>query len=297
MKDIKLLITLLLAILSLHLYIQIVEAGIAPNFTLQDIDGSTFSLSDFRGKVVLLDFFATWCGPCRDEMPHLKDVQEEFSEELVVISISVDPDYDTIERLKQFRQDYDITWILARDTADVHVQYNISAIPTIYLIDQEGYVRLHHIGLMEENVLTIEVSKLLPRRTFRLNIEGLNFQVLVESNSTLTDFSFNKSSMHIQFYVYGTHETIGYCNVTIPKSLLKGNPWSISIDGTPIPEFKLSENSTHSCIHFSYTHSSTKTVIIQGTWAIPEFPTSIILFIFLILLTIPLILTKKKRIY
>jgi peroxiredoxin len=134
----------------------------APDFTLTDIDENVFSLSDFRGKVVLLDFFATWCGPCRAEMPHLKALNEKFGEELVIISISVDPNYDSVERLKSFRQDYNITWTLARDTTNVQAQYNVTAIPTLYIIDQNGYVRFHHVGLTEEDALTTEISQIVP---------------------------------------------------------------------------------------------------------------------------------------
>jgi len=162
MKNLNLLAVPSLIVLSVLLCCQIVYAQMAPDFTLTDIDGNVFSLSDFRGKVVLLDFFATWCGPCRAEMPHLKALNEKFGEELVIISISVDPNYDSVERLKSFRQDYNITWTLARDTTNVQAQYNVTAIPTLYIIDQNGYVRFHHVGLTEEDALTTEISQIVP---------------------------------------------------------------------------------------------------------------------------------------
>ena len=162
MKNLNLLAVLSLIVLSVFLCCQIVYAQMAPDFTLTDIDGNVFSLSDFRGKVVLLDFFATWWGPCRAEMPHLKALNEKFGEELVIISISVDPNYDSVERLKSFRQDYNITWTLARDTINVQAQYNVTAIPTLYIIDQNGYVRFHHVGLTEEDALTTEISQIVP---------------------------------------------------------------------------------------------------------------------------------------
>ena len=162
MKNLNLLAVPSLIVLSVLLCCQIVYAQMAPDFTLTDIDGNVFSLSDFRGKVVLLDFFATWCGPCRAEMPHLKALNEKFGEELVIISISVDPNYDSVERLKSFRQDYNITWTLARDTTNVQAQYNVTAIPTLYIIDQNGYVRFHHVGLTEEDALITEISQIVP---------------------------------------------------------------------------------------------------------------------------------------
>ena len=94
---------LLASIVVLSFFVRCVIAqGIAPDFTLTDIDGVEFSLSDHRGRVVLLDFFATWCGPCVDEIPHLRLLHSEFGEDFIIISISVDPYSDTVEDLQQF---------------------------------------------------------------------------------------------------------------------------------------------------------------------------------------------------
>lgn len=147
------------AILSL-LYLRIAYCGLAPDFTLTDIDGKTFSLSDFKGKVVILDFFATYCPPCREEMSHLKTVQREFGNKVVIISISVWKE-DTDEKLKEFRSNYGITWILARDTANVRGKYDVPTIPTLCIIDQEGYIQHYHHGLTEASVLIGEINELL----------------------------------------------------------------------------------------------------------------------------------------
>ena len=85
----------------------------------------------------------------------------------------------------------------------------------------------------------------------------------------------------------------GYCNITIPKSLLKGEPWTVKLNGT-IWEFQANDNTTHSFIYFTYTHASTYEVIIEGTWGIPEFPSAIILPLFMILTMLAIIFTKKK---
>jgi len=139
-----------------------VDVGtLANDFTLTDIDGNAFSLSGYRGKVVLLDFFATWCGPCRSEIPDLKALVELYGENLVIISISVDPNYDTVSRLKQFKTDYGMTWRIARDTAGVSDNYGIQYIPTLFIIDQEGYVRYKHVGLTEASILSNELDDLI----------------------------------------------------------------------------------------------------------------------------------------
>jgi len=139
---------------------QVVYGGLAIDFTLTDIDGNAFSLSDFRDKVVILDFFARYCTPCRTEMSHLKTVQDEFGSRLVIVSISVWVD-DTDENLRQFRDEYDITWIVARDTENLRQKYDVTKLPALFIIDQEGYIGYYHVGLTESSVLEEEVNELL----------------------------------------------------------------------------------------------------------------------------------------
>ena len=143
------------------------SGALAPDFALTDLDGKAFRLSDFRGKVVLIDFMATWCGPCRQQMPHLKAVweKEEYRGKVVIISIDVDLRV-SVEELKSYRQGYPYaTWIWAKDSAEQRVaaSYGVRAIPTIVVIDQEGYVRFVHVGLTDSSTLIREVDGLLGR--------------------------------------------------------------------------------------------------------------------------------------
>jgi len=136
---------------------------IAPDFTLTDIDGVEFSLSDYRGKVVLLDLFSTLCGPCIAEIPHLKHVHEEFGEDLIIISISVRA-HDTDEKLQQFREEQGIDWIIARDTVGVREDLGgLWTIPTLVTIDQEGYIRYIHEGLTGPRTLSEEIGYIISR--------------------------------------------------------------------------------------------------------------------------------------
>jgi peroxiredoxin len=134
----------------------------APNFTLVDINGEHFTLSDHLGKVVLLDFFATWCGPCISEIEHLKSLHNEYSQgQLVIFSISVDPNSDTVQILQHFTQQNEIAWTVARDTANVADKYGVFPIPHLVLVDVQGY-RIHdHIGLTRETTLRSEIDSLL----------------------------------------------------------------------------------------------------------------------------------------
>jgi hypothetical protein len=96
------------------------------------------------------------------------------------------------------------------------------------------------------------------------------FIVSVESNSTVSNFAFNQPDKEISFNVTGSAGTIGFCNVTIPKALLYGEPWTVLIDGALVPA-TITENETHSFLYFTYTHSTHKIQII-GTWVISPPP-------------------------
>ncbi len=132
----------------------------APDFTLTDIYGNKFSLSDFRGKVVILDFFMIRCAPCKEQVRELKEVLAEYGGQVVIISISVDPG-DTDEALRAYATENGMTWKVARDTAGLADKYHITAVPTLVLIDKEGYIRHRHVGLTDSEVLIEEVGELL----------------------------------------------------------------------------------------------------------------------------------------
>jgi hypothetical protein len=131
--------------------------------------------------------------------------------------------------------------------------------------------------------------------TFDAFWEGVSYPVVLSSsNSTITNFIFNQPSKQISFEVSGETGNSGYCNVTIPKTLLRGEPWKVKVNGTDW-SFILSDNETHSFLYFNYTHSSIYEVTIQGTWAVPEFPSAIVLPLFMLTTLIATILLKKKR--
>ena len=115
--------------------------GKAPSFNLTSIDGTAFSLSDFRGKVVLLDLMATWCPVCKEEMPELVQLHEARPE-VVIITITVDPT-ETDEMLREFKETYGADWLFARDTDHIWTNYRNFALPTFVVIDPEGYISLN----------------------------------------------------------------------------------------------------------------------------------------------------------
>lgn len=133
----------------------------APDFELTDIDGQKFQLSDFKGKVVVIDLMATWCGPCITEMGHLRDIYSEYSsEDLVIISIDVD-DTETIAQLSDFRSTYGDDWTFAANGGSVGQTYQATGIPKIYIIDQEGLIAFSHTGVTSSSDLSSVINRLL----------------------------------------------------------------------------------------------------------------------------------------
>ncbi len=114
----------------------------APDFSTIDLDGNRISLSNLKGKVVLLEFWATWCGPCLPEIPYLKKVYEEYkAEDFVMIGVSLD--YD-VEILEKFLQEESMYWPQISQSDGmfglISKAYNIWGIPQSYLIDKKGYI-------------------------------------------------------------------------------------------------------------------------------------------------------------
>src|SRR6266404_9774924 len=111
----------------------------APEFKLDALDGKPLSLATARGKVVLLNFWATWCGPCRAEIPDLIALQQKYKDQLQIIGLTVDDDDEST--IKQVVADERINYPVAMASPEVRLQYGgISALPTSFVLDAEGRV-------------------------------------------------------------------------------------------------------------------------------------------------------------
>jgi peroxiredoxin len=134
----------------------------AQDFELVDISGKSFTLSENLGKVVLLDFFATWCGPCIMQIDQLQVLYSDYSsEQLVILSISVDAESDSLSKLQLFAQQNQMPWTVARDTDNMGYNYGVSPIPHLVVVDTEGYKRYSHIGVTAESTLRSEIDALI----------------------------------------------------------------------------------------------------------------------------------------
>ncbi len=120
----------------------------APGFTLKDISGKEVSLSSFKGKPVLLNFWATWCGYCRKERPHLNSVYNEFKDKgLIVLSVSTDQSVDKVKNyLKKIPADF---IVLSDSDGRVAAMYGIRGFPSSFLIDRNGNVANRFVGFRE----------------------------------------------------------------------------------------------------------------------------------------------------
>ena len=117
------------------------------DFTLETFDGQTVSLSDYKGKVIVLNFFATWCPPCKAEMPHLQAFHEQAPDDVVLLGVNLTKRDDGLQVLEQFLHDYEVTYPILLDKQDeVGDLYEVLSIPTTYILDQQGHLVERIVG-------------------------------------------------------------------------------------------------------------------------------------------------------
>jgi len=134
----------------------------APDFQLQNLAGQSITLSDFRGKPVVLNFWATWCGPCAFEMPYIQEIYDERSSEgLVVLAINWG---ESASQVEQFMQNHNLSIPVLLDTKKVVAQkYNIRAFPTTFFIDKDGIIQDKVIGAFPtKEAMESRLSQIMP---------------------------------------------------------------------------------------------------------------------------------------
>jgi len=132
----------------------------APAFSLTDLNGRKLELADYKGKVVLLDFWATWCGPCRIEIPGFVQLQERYrAQGLAVIGISLD---DGPEPVREFYREYKMNYPVAMGDQKVSELFGgILGLPTTFIIGRDGRVYSKHVGATDISVFEEEIKELL----------------------------------------------------------------------------------------------------------------------------------------
>ncbi|MFD6507926.1 MULTISPECIES: TlpA family protein disulfide reductase [unclassified Bacillus (in: firmicutes)] len=135
----------------------------APDFELTKLDGTNVKLSDLKGKKVILNFWATWCGPCQQEMPDMEAFYKEHKENVEILAINYTPSEKGggEEKVRNFAKEKGITFpILLDKNIDVTTAYKVITIPTSYFIDTKGVIQDKFIGPMTQKEMEKRIEKL-----------------------------------------------------------------------------------------------------------------------------------------
>jgi cytochrome c-type biogenesis protein len=176
----------------------------APDFSETDIDGRSIKLSDFRGKVVLLDFMSLTCTSCKQAEKVLKEIHKDFDEkDLIIISIDIDPT-DSVDALKDHRAKEGLNWSIVRDPGDLKLKYHVTEIVKIMLIDKKGYLVYEHIGAPSRDDLKNEIEDAKAGKSAAIEIEELSiyiFAVLMGIGTFFSPCSFPMLPGYMSYYL------------------------------------------------------------------------------------------------
>jgi peroxiredoxin len=137
--------------------------AVAPDFSLQDLDGAPLNLSSYKGKVVLLDFWATWCTPCRDEIPNFVDFQKNYGGQgLQIIGISMD---DGPKPVREFYQQFKMNYPVAMGSTQLAQSYGgILGLPVTFLIGRDGRIAAKYVGATDMAALEQQMKSQLQEK-------------------------------------------------------------------------------------------------------------------------------------
>jgi len=136
----------------------------APDFALPDLDGTVVRLSDLRGKPVLVNFWATWCGPCKREMPDIQQAYAQAGGEFVVLAVNAEGTSSELARrlARDFRDELDLTFPILLDSpdSDVFNQYRLTGLPDSFFVDRNGVIQEIVVGPLSKKTLADKLGAL-----------------------------------------------------------------------------------------------------------------------------------------
>lgn len=151
-------ITAVIIIAVIFLFLNGCRSSAGGDFTLEDIEGNSWTLSELRGKIVVLNFWATWCPPCREEIPDFIKVYEEYKDRGVqFLGISS----EDISTLGDFNEYYGINYPILIDDGGVMRKWSVQAIPTTFVLDGEGNIVFKNVGIMTAEQLKNTIEDIL----------------------------------------------------------------------------------------------------------------------------------------
>lgn len=138
------------------------KGNLAPDFELTDMEGNPVKLSDYRGKAVLLNFWASWCPPCRAEMPHMEKLYNKYKDEnFDILAVNLTNTEKNSGDAEKFVKELGLTFTIPMDVkGEAGSDYNIMAYPTSYFIDSDGVIREKVLGALNEEYMEKEIKKL-----------------------------------------------------------------------------------------------------------------------------------------
>ncbi len=180
------------------------------NFEYTDMNNQTKNLGQFKGKPLLVDAFATWCEPCKIEIEHLKSIYSISRDQLTIVSLSVSPNSDTVNKVKNFRNDFNALWEFGIDTNSKFTNaFKVIFIPSLYLFDSQGELVKVWEGVTDPLVISSELEDTLGLELGVVNYNAGNAFADQLSQNNMFQLT---SALFILIITY---------NILVPKSTIK----------------------------------------------------------------------------
>ncbi len=143
------------------LEVKAAKGFLAPNFTIMDLEGNKVNLADSKGKPVFINFWASWCDPCREEMPYIQDAYEKYNQEIEFLMINV-IETDTLTKMEEFVEEFELTFPVLLDKKDaVSNLYRVNGYPTSFFINEQGVITEKVLGGMSKPMFNQLIQSLV----------------------------------------------------------------------------------------------------------------------------------------